>query len=64
MVPKGKPGRKRMKPQTTTLPSIAEGETEETLEAQRKVLVEMWKDGRHDLPKVKASMDNTFPQRR
>lgn len=64
VIPKGKPGRKKRKAQTTALPSIPEGETEETLEAQQKVLVGMWRDGKHDLPRVKALMDNTFAKRR
>lgn len=65
VIPKGKPGRKKTKKDNQiSLPSIPDGETEETLENQRKQLVEMFNQGSHDLVKIKVLMDNTFPQRR
>jgi hypothetical protein len=65
VIPKGKPGRKRSKKQATvSFPSIPERETEETIKAQKKLLVEMFNNGSQDLTKVKVLMDNTFPQRR
>ncbi len=65
VIPKGKPGRKRSKKESTvSLPSIPEGETEATIEAQRKQLLEMFNAGSQDLTKVHVLMDNTFAQRR
>ena len=61
VIPKGKPGRKKTK---TTLPSLPEGETEETLEEQRRKLIHLFNNGSQDFQKVKVLMDNTFTKRR
>lgn len=63
VIPKGKPGRKKTKI-VSTLPSFPEGETEETLEEQRKQLVQMSNQGSQDLTRIKVLMDNTFAKRR
>ena len=61
VIPKGKPGRKKTK---ATLPSLPEGETEETSEEQRKKLIHLFNNGSQDFQKVKVLMDNTFAKRR
>ena len=63
VVPKGKPGRKKTKI-APALPQFPEGETEETLNEQRKQLVKMCSQGSQDLVRVKALMDNAFAKRR
>ena len=63
VIPKGKPGRKKTKV-ATALPSLPEGETEETLEDQRKQLINSFNHGSQDLQKVKVLMDNTYAKRR
>ena len=40
-VPEGKPGRKRKHANVSVVPAFPEGETEETLESQRKQLVQI-----------------------
>ena len=62
-IPKGKPGRKKTKI-VSTLPIYPDGETEETLEEQRKQLAQMFDQGSQDLARIKVLMDNTFARRR
>ena len=65
LIPKSKPGRKRSKKETSVaLPVILDGETEATIEAQRKELVVMFNNRSTDLTKIKLLMDNTFAHRR
>ena len=65
VIPKGKPGRKKTKVAVVdVLPPFPDGETDETLEEQRKQLVQLYNHGSQDLRKVKVLMDNTFPKRR
>jgi hypothetical protein len=63
VIPKGKPGRKKTKI-VSTLPIYPDGETEETLEEQRKQLAQMFDQGSQDLARIKVLMDNTFARRR
>lgn len=63
VIPKGKPGRKKTKIMST-LPIYPDGETEETLEEQRKQLAQMFDQGSQDLARIKVLMDNTFARRR
>ena len=65
VVLKRKPGRKRKQENDNLVPAIPEGETEETMEAHRLKLVDMFrKGGAQALMKVKNLMDNTYPKRR
>lgn len=63
-VSKGKPGCKKVSSKKPIIRIIPDGETEETLENQRKKLVEMYRKGTQDLSQVKLLMDNTFSKRR
>lgn len=63
VIPKGKPGRKKTKIMST-LPIYPDGETEETLEEQRKQLAQMFDQGSQDLARIKVLMDNTYARRR
>ena len=63
VVTKGRPGRKK-KNVHVIVPSIPDGETVETLETQKKELIEMYRKGSNQLSKVEVLMDNTFPIRR
>lgn len=63
VLPKGKPGRKKAV-KGVIIPAIPDGETEETIETQRKELVEMHKNGTRDLLRIRMLMDNTFAKRR
>lgn len=52
LIPKSKPGRKRSKKETSVaLPLIPDGETEATIEAQRKELVVMFNNRSTDFNK-------------
>ena len=64
VVLKKKPGRKQKQENNSTVPAIPEGETEETTEAHRIKLVDMFRKGggTHDLLQVKSLMDNTYPK--
>ena len=65
VIPKGKPGRKKIKVAVVdVLPPFPDGETDETLEEQRKQLVQSCNHGSQDLQKVKVLMDNTFGKQR
>lgn len=63
-LPKGKPGRKRKSLNHASIPDIPEGETEETMEDQRKEIIKIHRNGTQDLPRIKTLMNNTFPKRR
>ena len=64
-IPKNKPGRKRKSlSYTCNIPYIPEGETEETIETQRKEMMKINMNGTQDFPKMKLLMDNTFPKQR
>ena len=49
---------------SVALPSIPDGETEATIEAQRIELVVMFNNRSTDLTKIKMPMGNTFAHRR
>ena len=63
-LPKGKPGQKKKKGRTPVVPAIPDGETEHTLEQQRKNLQEMYRKRSKNHSLVKSLMGNTCPKRR
>ena len=61
---KVKCGRKKVQSPASTIPAIPDGETDDTLDEQKKELKELCSRGSPDLRKVKQLMDATFPIRR
>ena len=63
-VVKVKCGRKRAQSPTTIIPAIPDGETDDTLDEQKKELQELCSRGSPDVRKVRHLMDTTIPIRR
>jgi len=63
-VVKVKCGRKKVQSPMSTIPAIPDGETDDSLNEQKKELKELCLRGSPDLRKVKHLMDTTFPIRR
>lgn len=64
--PKGKPGRKKKEKASSAVPSLPEGETEESIDQQVEELKDIYRErnGAIDLGRVREIMDNTFARRR
>jgi hypothetical protein len=64
MILKAKPGRKKKQSKISVIPSIPSGETEETMDAHQKKLVDLYRKGNPDFAQVKLLIENTYPKRR